>query len=198
MKAGRRRGFKSWFVEPYKQVRLGLMFLLVNIVFAILILSVFGYYVIDIYRAVTLYFQLNDQESMMTLEKFGVPIAIGTLLIFLFVITTIMVSVRYTHGIYGPLVSIHRFLDELLEGKRPSNIQIRESDQLRDLAEKLNRLTERMFTDPRSGAMVAIHRYVDELVEGKDPGSLALREGDLMQELATKLNKLNAKFSKKS
>lgn len=177
---------------------MGLMFLLVNIVFAILILSVFGYYVIDIYRAVTLYFQLNDQESMMTLEKFGVPIAIGTLLIFLFVITTIMVSVRYTHGIYGPLVSIHRFLDELLEGKRPSNIQIRESDQLRDLAEKLNRLTERMFTDPRSGAMVAIHRYVDELVEGKDPGSLALREGDLMQELATKLNKLNAKFSKKS
>ena len=32
--SGRRRGFVSWFVEPYRQVKLGLIFLLLNFVFA--------------------------------------------------------------------------------------------------------------------------------------------------------------------
>lgn len=197
MKTGRRRGFKSWFVEPYKQVRLGLMFLLVNIVFSILILGVFGYYVIDIYRAVTMYFQLNAQESLMTLEKFALPLVVGVFIIFAFVITTILVSVKYTHGIYGPLVSIHRFLDDLLEAKKPTPLHLRESDQLRDLADKLNKLSECMMSDPRSGAMQAIHRYLDQLIAGQDPGILQLREADTLQELSNKINQLNRLVHKK-
>lgn len=189
-KAGRRRGFKSWFVEPYKQVRLGLMFLLVNIIFATLILGVFGYYVLDIYRTVSMYFKMTDQESLMTLGKFGLPLFVGTILIILFVMTTLMVSVKYTHSIYGPLVSIHRFLDDLLEGRRPAMIQLRESDQLRELAQKLNQLTERVFLDPRSGAMTAMHRYLDELIKGNCQEDLHLREGDNLQELAGKINQL--------
>jgi signal transduction histidine kinase len=196
-KAGRRRGFKSWFVEPYKQVRLGLMFVLVNIIFAALILGVFGYYVLDIYRTVAMYFKMTDQESLMTLGKFGLPVVVGTLLIVLFVVTTIMVSVKYTHTIYGPLVSIHRFLDDLLEGRRPSMIQLRESDQLRELAQKLNQLTERVFLDPRSGAMTAMHRYLDELVKGNCQEDLHLREGDNLQELASKINQLAASMRKR-
>ena len=34
--SGRRRGFKSWFVEPYRQVKLGLLFIVVNLVFSAL------------------------------------------------------------------------------------------------------------------------------------------------------------------
>jgi signal transduction histidine kinase len=101
--------------------------------------------------------------------------------------------VRYTHEIYGPLVSIHRYLDDVLSGRTPSPIQLRESDQLKDLATKLNKVAERVGTDQRAGPLTAIHRYVDELVEGKNPSPIKLRDTDYFGELAEKLNKLGAK-----
>lgn len=193
MAKGRRRGFVSWFVEPYKQVRLGLMFLLVNFVFAALIISVFGYYVIDMYSAVATYFKLSGAESQVTMQKFGVPMAMGVGLIFLFIVTTLMVSVRYTHHIYGPLVSIHRYLDDVLGGRAPGPIQLRESDQLKDLATKLNQMAERLVKDDRAGPFVQMNRFLDDLIAGKKPTPIKLRDNDHFSELAGKLNTLAAK-----
>ena len=190
MALGRRRGFQGWFVEPYKQVRLGLMFLLVNFCFSILIIGVFGYYIFDMYDAVSTYFHLSGEENSQAMGKFAVPMVIGGSLMFLFVLTTILVSVRYTHEIYGPLVSIHRYLDDLLNGRAPSPINLRESDQLKDLAIKLNSVAERMSLDQRAGPMVAIHRFLDDLNAGKVPSPLKLRDNDHFAELAEKLNKL--------
>ena len=193
MGKSRRSGVKSWFVEPYKQVKLGLMFLLVNGVFAFLIIGVFGYYVYEMYDVVTEYFRLSGAESMMTARKFFVPMTVGGSLILLFIITTILVSVRYTHEIYGPLVSIHRYLDDILTGRVPGPIQLRESDQLKDLADKLNSVAERVGESKRAGAMMAIHRFLDEAAEGKTPEPIRLRDGDPLSELAGKLNALMSK-----
>ncbi|MEN9834448.1 MAG: hypothetical protein RL011_641 [Pseudomonadota bacterium] len=192
---GRRRGFASWFVEPYKQVRLGLVVLLVNFVFAALIFGVFGYYLYDVYEAVSVYFKLSDGESIVTMKKFAVPLISCASLIVLFVLTTILVSVRFTHQIYGPLVSIHRYLDEVLAGSVPQPIQLRESDQLKDLADKLNSVAERMAVDQRAGTMVAVYRFLDELGEGKKPQPIKLRDNDRMTELVEKLNKIAGKIS---
>jgi hypothetical protein len=194
MVKGRRRGFVSWFVEPYKQVKLGLMFLLVNLCFAILIIGVFGYYVFDMYDAVATYFKFSEAESVMTMRKFAVPLGIGSGLIILFMLTTILVSVRYTHEIYGPLVSIHRYLDEVMSGTKPTPIQLRESDQLKDLANKLNSIAERLADDKRAGPMISVHRFVDDLLAGRKPTPLKLRDGDPFGELAGKLNQLSEKW----
>lgn len=191
---GRRGGIRSWFVEPYRQVRLGLMFLVVNFVFAAAIVAVFGYYVWEMYAAVQSYFKLTGAESSAALQKFVLPIVAGSTLIGLFVITTILVSVRYTHEIYGPLVSIHRYLDELLSGRTPIPIQLRESDQLKDLAIKLNSVAERLSTDQRAGPMKAVHRYMDELLDGKAPEPLKLRDTDPLNDLANKLSRLAQKM----
>ncbi len=192
---GRRRGFASWFVEPYKQVRLGLVVLLVNFVFAVLIFGVFGYYLYDVYEAVSVYFKLSEGESIVTMTKFAVPLVSCASLIILFVLTTILVSVRFTHQIYGPLVSIHRYLDEVLAGSVPQPIQLRESDQLKDLADKLNSVAERMAMDQRAGTMVAVYRFLDDLNEGRKPQPIKLRDNDRMTELVDKLNKIAAKYS---
>ena len=168
MVKGRRRGFKGLVVEPYMQIRLGLMFLLVNFLFAALIIGVFGYYVYEIYDAVVTYFKLSGNESVITMQKFAVPVGIGAGLIFLFILTTILVSIRYTHEIYGPLVSIHRYLDDLLQGRTPNSIQLRESDQLKDLADKLNSIAERFVDDQRAGPMVKVHRFLGRISCGKN------------------------------
>lgn len=191
---GRRRGFKSWFVEPYRQVKLGLLFLVTNLIFSVLIFGVFGYYVWDMYSAVSSYFHLTQEQSSLALAKFSTPMIAGAGLIIIFVITTIMLSVKYTHQIYGPLVSIHRFLDQMLAGEKPDSLQLRESDQLQDLAEKLNTIAEVSGADKRKGPMIGVYRFLDDLNEGKRPDPLKFRDTDQLSQLAEKLNKLSDKI----
>jgi hypothetical protein len=191
---GRRGGIRSLLVEPFEQIKLGLIFLGLNIVFSLLCLSVFTYYLYDIYKAMAVYFKLSDAESILTANKFAVPAVVGLSMFTVFVLATLFVSIRYTHAIYGPLISINRFLDELLAGQPPQMITLRETDQLRDLAEKLNRVAERLETGQRSGPLVAIHRFLDEMNSGKKPTPLTLRDGDSFRELAEKLNKIAARM----
>ena len=200
-RTGRRRGLKSMLVEPYKQVKLGLMFLIVNGIFAALILAVYGYFILDIYSVMSTYFKLSHAENSIAMAKFSWPIIGGILIIVLFVITTLVVSIRYTHEIYGPLVSIHRFVDGLLAGVKPTALHLRESDQLKDLATKLNHLgdtmTDKDSRDPNSGPFIAIHRFLDDLIAGCEPRQLQLRESDQFGELVVKLNELSRRLYQK-
>jgi hypothetical protein len=191
---GRRGGLKALLVEPFEQIKLGLIFLALNLVFSVLSLGVFTYYLYDIYKALSVYFKLSEQESVLTAAKFAVPALVGGVLFVVFVAATLFFSIRYTHAIYGPLVSINRFLDELLAGKSPQSITLRESDQLQDLAAKLNRVAERLEPGQRAGALVAIHRFLDDMASGKKPAPLTLRDGDSYRELAEKLNKLASRI----
>ena len=187
---GRRRGFKSWFVEPYRQVKLGLLFLILNLAFAGLMFGIFGYYIWDIYQTLAVYFKLTSDQSSEILLKFQAPIVAGTLLIFIFVVISIMVAVRYTHQIYGPLVSIHRFLDEYLEGITVTPLALRESDQLKDVAEKLNHLLSLQPNEKRQPNLRPIFAYLDEILAGKMPAPIRSRESDAFFGLIERLNRL--------
>jgi hypothetical protein len=140
---GRRGGVKSMLVEPYFQVKLGLMFIVVNLFFSVLIFGVMGWFVWDISGAMSTYFELTGQDSSLVFDKLQTPLLIIGLLVVAFIVTTLLVAVSYTHKIYGPLVSINRFLDEYLEGQKPAPLALRDGDQLQDLAQKLNQLSER-------------------------------------------------------
>lgn len=186
----RRKGFRSFLVEPYKQVRIGLFFLIINLMFSVLLFFAIGYIFHDIFEAQASIFNLTGYENAITFEKYTVPMTAIGVLIALFILTTLVVSVRYTHGIYGPLVSINRFLDDMLAGRYPNPISMRNSDQLVDLATKLNLIRERVLVDKRGAAMTSIHRFLDDLVEGKTPTPLSFRDEDPHVELAKKLNRL--------
>lgn len=196
MTMGRRRGLKSWFVEPYLQVRLGIWFLTINCVFAGLIFAVYGYYVIEVYRAVVMYFKISGAESVDVFAKFRVPLAVGIGLIFAFILTTIMASVRLTHGFYGPLISIHRFLDEALSGRLPEPIHLRDSDQLQDIANKLNKFRGQLSIvqdyDSSKGQLKAIQLFLNQILEGKDP---RLEGGDhdfMLADIAKKIRRIKS------
>ncbi len=188
---GRRRGFKSWFVEPYRQVKLGLLFLVLNLVFAGLIFSIFGYYIYDIYETLAVYFKLSTDQSAEILLKFKAPIVVGAVLILLFVVISILVAVRYTHQIYGPLVSIHRFLDDYLEGAVVTPLSLRESDQLKELAEKLNLLVSLQPNEKRQPNLRPIYTFLDDILAGKQPAPIRARESDAFYGLIERLNRLS-------
>lgn len=193
---GRRGGAGSLLVEPYRQIKLGLVFLMLNLIFACLIFAVFGYYVFDIYQAMTDIFNFSGQETSQILAKFQTPIVVGAALIVLFVILTLVVSVRYTHQIYGPLVSIQRFLDQLIGGEKPKPIKLRNSDQLKGLAERLNSIALQMNKGMEKPMLSKIESYVDSLLSEKKVEKLTIRDGDPYGELVEKLNKLADQYSK--
>ncbi len=171
-----------------------MLFLILNLVFSALIFAIFGYYILDIYDAVASYFHLSNDQSQLILAKFRTPIIVGAGLIALFIITTLSVSIKYTHQIYGPLVSIHRFLDNILEGRRGEPLHLRESDQLKDLATKLNIVAELLGDDKRQTTLMPVYRFLDELLAGQHPQALKLRDSDQLQLLSEKLNALAAKI----
>jgi hypothetical protein len=190
MASGRRRRFISWFVEPYRQIKIGLIFLIVNFSFSFSILGLFGYYFYDVYSAMKVYFDLSQAQSNEVLAKFALPIYAAFFLIALFVLVTLLVSVRYTYAIYGPLVSIHRFLDEILAGRMAKPLYLRESDQLKDLAEKLNVISLRLLENRNEFNAVLVNNFLDDLIQERTPSFIRLRETDSSNELVEKLNRV--------
>ncbi len=144
MVKGRRGGLGSMLVEPYVQVRLGLMIVMLNLIFSVLIACVFGFYIWDMFRAMETYFQLNQAESLVTWSKFAWPLAAGGALVAVFIGLTFFITIKYTHKIYGPLISIHRFLDVILEGGKPEPLKLRNNDELGSLVQKLNQVYEKL------------------------------------------------------
>ncbi len=191
---GRRRVLG--LVEPYKQVKLGLMFLLLNTVFSFLIAGVFIYYIWDVFATIRDHFAMLGQSTAFSFNKFSVPLTVTGILLFVFIALTLYLSIRYTYQIYGPLVSIHRYLDSLLTGQKPKDLFLRESDQLKDLARKLNEVGN-VFArienkhQATTGPLIAVRRFVDELLKGETPKALHLREDDELKDIATKLNELS-------
>ena len=101
-KPSKRRGLKSLLIEPYRQVQVGVVFLLLNVLFSTLVLFVFSYYFWDVYSSLTVYFDLSDAQKSEILSKLLIPVYITFGLVFAFLILTVLSSLTYTHKIYGP------------------------------------------------------------------------------------------------
>lgn len=179
-------------IEPYKQLRFGIMFLALNLVFASILFLIFGYYLWDIYRTIAVYFNLNDQQSMVTLGKLAYPASVGLVIIALFIIATLAMSARYTHQIYGPLVSIRRFLAELAEGKTPQPIQLRSSDQLQDLAVQLNQLRGRLFDT--NSEINLLTQYVEGIAKQQNPKVPEFKNAKMYAKLIEDLQTIQKKL----
>lgn len=193
VKATRRGGI---LIEPYKQLRFGVMFLVINLIFSSLVFAVFGYFLWDIYGTLSVYFKLDEAQSVITLAKLGKPAGIGLALIAMFIGATLAMSARYTHQIYGPMVSIRRFLDELIEGKKPAPIKLRSSDQLQELAERLNGVSQKFLKGRPSGDSAAkVAEHLEKMLEGKADKQLELSKDDPLHEIAQKLNQLSRKIT---
>ncbi len=178
-----------YLIEPYKQLRFGIMFIATNIIFAVLLVFVFSFYLWDIFEAVNEYFKLSHSEELVTASKFVQPLGLSLGLVVLFILSTLYLSAHYTHQLYGPLVSIRRFLDDLLAGKKPRPIKLRTGDQLHDLVDRLNNLTD-LSKSEASSSLGAITHFTDELLAGREPDVLKLPDTDPLKALSMKLNRL--------
>lgn len=135
-------------IEPYLQLRFGITFIFLNIFFISLLMLVFNYFIGDVRGAITAYFSLDNENIETVKAKFLWPTILTAVIAIIFVIMTLWLAARYTHQFYGPLVSIHRFLDKMI-AKDPylEPIKIRKTDQLHGIVDRLNKLLEKRSSE---------------------------------------------------
>ncbi|MFK7873358.1 MAG: hypothetical protein AB8C84_09345 [Oligoflexales bacterium] len=154
-----RRSLKA-VIEPYRQVRLGLVLAALNLTFTLMLMGVFAYFLFDIYRVLQVYFRLDDMQRQISMAKFAWPLFVSILLSATFISLTVWFTIRYTNRVYGPLVAIHRYLDRWIDFQLPMTpIGLRRKDHLKDLAEKLNFLGSREQQ---------IATALEHIIEGKE------------------------------
>jgi hypothetical protein len=88
------------------------------------------------------------QDGLLLLDQLGevmLSILLGSFLVLLPLVG--LVGILATRRWAGPLFRFERFLKELVEGRRPADIRLRDGDELTGFADLLNRATEPLRRD---------------------------------------------------
>ena len=142
MTRAKRRSLRAYLVEPFQQIRFGMHVIAVSLIFTALFSFLTYRAFAEQYSQVIEIFSVTETSDLITNDIFlrnGLLIG-GALLGFC--ATMMFVVVRRTHKMYGPMVSIMRFLGELQKGNYAVRIHVREKDDFKALVSKLNELAE--------------------------------------------------------
>ena len=140
-----KRSLRNLLIEPLKQIRFGVYFIIITIAytFATALLLINSFY--EQYQHVMALFNVVDPHlrwELISDEVFYSNIFKMAVCFFLFLFIMFATILRLTHRIYGPLVSIKRFLNELKSGNYSARVILRKDDDLQDLVKELNELAE--------------------------------------------------------
>lgn len=136
----KRRSFRAYLVEPFKQIRFGLHVALVSLSFAAIFAYVFLEAFREQYQQVFELFNVADQTALIENDIFIRNKAKLTLTIAAFIVVTLYVVIRRTHRMYGPMISMMRFVAELKKGNYAVRIHVRERDDFQNFVTELNAL----------------------------------------------------------
>jgi len=161
----KRRTLRAYLVEPFKQIRFGLHVVSVSLTFA----GIFAYLFMDAYREqyqqVFEMFQVADQTAVLQNDIFLKNQAKIITAIVAFVAITLFVVVRRTHRMYGPMISMMRFVSELKRGNYAVRINIRERDDFQKFVTELNALAEELQNKHGVPALSSPSQGMDSLDE---------------------------------
>lgn len=140
----KRRSIRAYLVEPFKQIRFGLHVVFVSLSFA----GIFAYLFLDAFREqyeqVFALFEVADKTDVLQNDIFFKNRAKIVIALVAFVAITLLVVVRRTHRMYGPMISMMRFVAELKRGNYAVRINIRERDDFQNFVGELNALAEQL------------------------------------------------------
>jgi signal transduction histidine kinase len=140
MQRPKRRIVKTYLVEPFKQLKFGLHVVAVCLAFVIILSGLFVRAFYEQYEQVAQLFQVADSSDVLDNNVFWRNgILIGVTLV-AFVGTMMWVVIRKTQRMYGPIISILRFVNELKKGNYAVRINVRQRDDFQNLVISLNEL----------------------------------------------------------
>jgi len=104
-------------------------------------------------------------------------------------IMSLIQAILFFHRLIGPVVALERILDLMIEGNFGGSVKLRKHDELKDLAEKIEKLGKRINEEIKQEKIAQIKQKIELLKEKLPPQEY---EG-----LREKLNELLDYFKEK-
>lgn len=175
---------RRYFINRKFQIEFSLRFLLIIAVAAIAVMLLFFY---NSRGTLTAGYSGTEVKLLQTSVYFLPSLIISTIVIAIFAcLTGTMVMILLSHRLAGPLFRFQASLDELRSGKMTLRINLREKDQFKDLADRVNALAEVM--DGKIGDIKDQASKTARIVA--DLQSVPASQPALLQELADNIAKL--------
>ena len=138
-----RRKASNIIVDPKALIRFSLPFLAL-IIFGVGMILVVHRQVLNTLGEVDSLTNYNPTTSVAIAAAIGRVTTTGMVGILVFGLVTLVLWIIYSHRIFGPTVPFRRHIGKLLEGDYTTRIQLRRTDEFKDIAGDLNKLAAKL------------------------------------------------------
>ena len=139
-----KRSLKNYLLLPVLQSKLGLYCVLASLVFTASVL-VYGYTSLyGLYEIIVELTDVSEELSQVIEAKISGFLTFCAILGVFYVVSTILLSVYYTHRFVGPTIAFRRHINSLRKNEYGSRVVLRKSDAFSELAEELNMLASEL------------------------------------------------------
>jgi methyl-accepting chemotaxis protein len=137
-----RRSLKNFMVRPRQQLRYSLALVTGCCLSVILFLMIVVFQMKQTINTLSLAYRLDPEIVVSVQGALSSAVYVALLLAAGVIGLAFIVGIRLSHRIYGPLVSINRFIEELAGGNYKSRMTLRKDDDLIEIRDSLNNLAE--------------------------------------------------------
>ncbi len=137
-----RRSYKNIMVNPKQQLRFSLILVTGSCLSVILFLMVVVFQVKQTLTTLGVAYRLDPEVILAIQSALTSAVYVSILLAAGVTFLSVMVGIRLSHRIYGPVVSIKRHMAALSEGNYKARLTLRKHDDLLDIRDSLNALSE--------------------------------------------------------
>ena len=148
-----KRKLSNFLLKPMLQSKIGIYFILISLLFSASVGSIIYYNFSDLFYSVL---QLTDapQEVGAIIKHYWSSVESWIMLcIIVYVATTVVISIWYTHRFVGPAVAFLRHLNEINAGNYTYRTHLRRGDAFAELANGLNKASEALEISHRSAKL---------------------------------------------
>lgn len=138
------RRIRNFLLQPLLQVKIGLYSIVLALAFAITVYLIFRFQFGSFYETILDLTDVREQVTTILGEYMAKTALWLSIAGAVFVAATILLAVVYTHRLVGPSVAFSRHLDALLDDDTRHRTTLRQKDAFKDIADKLNALSEKL------------------------------------------------------
>lgn len=137
-----RRSVKNVLVSPKQQLRYSFVLVIGSCLTLALFIGALIYQINQTITTLGIAYRLDAEVVDAIQKSLNSALWMAMILAALTILSSLVLSVRLSHKIYGPVVAIKRYLTTLGGGDYKARLTLRQGDDLLDLRDALNQLAE--------------------------------------------------------
>ncbi len=139
-----KRRVRNFVLQPLLQIKIGLYSIVLSLFFAAALAWIVYYNFAGLVNSVVLLTDAEDEVRELFMDYWrGTQIWVYACFL-IYIVSTVTLSILYTHKLVGPTIAFKRHLRALREGRFNARTYLRKGDAFSEVAHELNRLSEQL------------------------------------------------------